>query len=74
MEREEQIVIDEAGNTIPIKVEEIDGIHVISVDGIDWAVAENMVHATILFEMMKDHLTEYMTYKRINAKDIDDLD
>lgn len=69
MEQERQIVINENGDTIPIKVEEIDGIHMISVDGIDWVATENYVHATIIFNMMADHLTEYMNYTKVNAKD-----
>lgn len=42
-EREEDIVIDEEGNT----------------------EQKNITHATILFNMMYEHITEYMTYRKI---------
>ena len=61
---EKQIVINENGDTIPIKVEEVDGVHIISVDGVVWVKTENYLHATILFNMMYEHLTKYMSYAK----------
>lgn len=63
MKREERIVIDNEGNTIPIVVEEVNGVHEISIDGTVWVRTENMLHATVLFSMMLDHITEYMNYE-----------
>lgn len=37
----------------------------IEIDGVEWLVTENETHAVVLFEMMKDHITEYMNYKTI---------
>ena len=51
------------GKMIPITAEEIDGVHTIKVDGVVWVETENMVHAAVLFNMMADHITEYMTYQ-----------
>lgn len=64
MGREENIVIDEVGNTIPIKVREEDGEHIITIDGVEWVRTRNMTHATVLFNMMYEHITEYMTYQK----------
>ena len=64
MGREENIVIDEVGNTIPIKVREEDGEHIITIDGVEWVRTRNMTHATVLFTMMCEHITEYMTYQK----------
>ncbi len=62
MRNEKQIVIDDQGNTIPIVVELVEGEHIISVDGVEWLRTANMTHAAVLFNMMAEHLTEYMTY------------
>lgn len=62
MEREEMIVIDEEGHTIPIKVREENGEHIVTVDGVEWVRTRNITHATVLFSMMYEHLTEYMSY------------
>lgn len=64
MYQEVLIEIDELGNTIPVRVEMIDGEHIITIDGVEWARTDNQVHATVLFHMIADHITEYMTYKK----------
>ena len=53
------------GGTIPISVEENNGIHTITVDGVEWVKTENITHAAVLFNMMADHITEYMDFKKI---------
>lgn len=65
MRNEKQIVIDEQGNTIPIVVELVEGEHIISVDGVEWLRTANMTHAAVLFNMMAEHLTEYMHYEKM---------
>lgn len=65
MEREEQIIIDESGNTIPIRVREEDGEHIITIDGVEWVRTTNITHATVLFALMYEHITEYMSYRKI---------
>lgn len=57
------IVINEDGKTIPVNVNLVDGMHVIDIDGVVWVETENQVHAAVLFNMMADHITEYMTYE-----------
>lgn len=64
MEKEVLIIIDEDGNTIPAKVREEDGEHIITIDGVEWVRTENYMHATVLFNMMVEHITEYMTYRK----------
>lgn len=59
------IVIDEAGHTIPIEVVESEGMHFIYVDGVLWVPTDNQTHAAVLFNMMADHLTEYMNYQYV---------
>ena len=38
--------------------------HEITVDGVAWTETENPVHAAVLYELLRDHLAEYMTYRR----------
>ena len=58
-----QINID--GGTIPIEVKEEKGVHIITVDGVEWVRTESYMHSTVLFNLMCDHITEYMQYKKI---------
>ncbi len=64
-EREENIVIDEEGNTIPIKIRKENEEYIVTIDGVEWVRTKNITHATILFNMMYEHITEYMTYRKI---------
>lgn len=50
------------GKQIPVKVWEEDGEHIIAIDGVEWVRTDNRVHAAVLFNMIADHITEYMTY------------
>ena len=65
IEREEKIVIDEAGNTIPIKISREGEERIITIDGVEWVRTNNITHAAVLFNMMREHITEYMTYKKM---------
>jgi hypothetical protein len=58
-----EIVIDK-DFIIPIEVHEEDGEHIISVDNVEWLRTDNKVHAAVLFNMMVDHLPEYMNYAK----------
>lgn len=66
--REEKIKVYD-GFEIPITLEgeEIDGDmeFTIYIDNVYWVTLENQVHAVVLFELMKDHITEYMHYEKI---------
>ena len=54
----------EPGLTIPIEVHEEEGVHIITVDDIEWVKTDNYLHATVLFNMLADHITEYMSYSK----------
>jgi hypothetical protein len=55
------------GGEIPITLyldEDQDGkYYTISIDGVEWVTVESQMHAVVLFNMMKDHITEYMHYE-----------
>lgn len=51
------------GGTIPITVHEEDGLHIIDIDGVKWVETPNQMHAAVLFNMLADHVTEYMQYE-----------
>lgn len=53
------------GGSIPVNVEENNGVHVITIDGVVWVETDNYIHATVLFNMICDHITEYMHYERL---------
>ena len=36
----------------------------IEVDEVRWLYSDSKIHAIVLFEMMKDHLREYVGYKK----------
>lgn len=36
----------------------------IEVDGVRWLYSDSKIHAIVLFEMMKEHLREYVGYKK----------
>lgn len=65
-----RIVINEKGDTIPINLLEFEDegelLYSIDIDGVEWVVTENRTHAIILFEMMAEHITEYMHYELTN--------
>jgi hypothetical protein len=63
MYQETKIAIDEKGNTITVRVEQIGEEHVITIDGVEWVRTGNYVHATVLYNMISDHITEYMHYE-----------
>lgn len=56
-----------AGGEIPITLcldEDQEGkYYTISIDGVEWVTVESQMHAVVLFNMMKDHITEYMHYE-----------
>lgn len=51
--------------TIPISLNRYGDNFVIAVDGVEWIKTTNQTHAVVLFEMMKDNITEYMNYQTI---------
>lgn len=68
---EEEIVrteeLEAEGGTVPInlwKRREEDGSEVwgVDVDGVDWFELGNEMHATVLYQLMVDHVTDYVHY------------
>jgi len=70
-ELKKAFLLDEGANeelietTIPILLNRYGENFVISIDGVEWIKTTNQTHAVVLFEMMKDNITEYMNYKAI---------
>ncbi len=63
--QEEKIKIK--GGEIPIRIIEKktdEGIlYSVEIDGVEWFCIQNRVHVAVLFNLMKDHITEYMHYE-----------
>ena len=51
------------GVKMPITAKQIGNEHIILVDGVEWVRTTNLIHAATLFNMMCDHLGEYMFYQ-----------
>lgn len=66
--QEEPINIE--GGTIPIKLikEEEEGrlLYSVTIDNVLWLKTEQLHHAAIIFRLLADHVTEYMTYEKTN--------
>ena len=66
-QRKESIKIK--GGEIPIVLyinEDEEGVfYTIEIDGVEWLASANRTHAVLLFEMMKDHITDYMHYAKL---------
>ena len=65
IEKTESLAIE--GGIIPINLyrREDDDLKVwgVDVDGVEWLEVENPMHAAVLFNMMVDHITDYMHYE-----------
>lgn len=65
--RNESIKIQ--GGEIPIVMysnEDEEGVfYTIEIDGVEWLASVNRTHAVLLFEMMKDHIADYMHYAKL---------
>ena len=66
--QEEPINIE--GGTIPIQLtkEEEEGkdLYSVMIDGVIWLKTEQLHHAAIIFRLLADHVTEYMTYNKVD--------
>ena len=36
----------------------------VEIDGVEWLTVSNQMHAIVLFEMMRKHISEYMHYEQ----------
>ena len=63
--KEEKIKIN--GGEIPIRLcldnDDEGEFYSINIDGVEWLVTETQMHASVLFNMMREHITEYMHYE-----------
>jgi len=68
--KEERIFINNKGDSIPITFLKIDiedeYWFSVRVDGVEWFIVPNPMHANVLFKLMKEHLTEYMHYELLD--------
>lgn len=62
--RQEQLQI--TGGEIPITLYKDVQEFVIDVDGVEWVALYDYTHAVVIFQMMVDHLTDYMNYEAIS--------
>lgn len=57
------------GGEIPIVLydneDDEDIFYTIEIDDVEWLATTNQTHAVVMFEMMKDHITEYMNYVKL---------
>ena len=60
-----EVKIDSIGNTIKIECMEVSGMHMIYVDGNMWVAVDNPVHAAVIYNMLCDHITEYMHFEKL---------
>ena len=60
------------GGTIPVTMwktslyiadDHIQDTFTLEVDGVEWLKTKSVMHAAVLFEMMMEHVTEYMHYE-----------
>lgn len=58
------IVINEKKETIPVHLNIENDTFIVDIDGVEWVRTDNNVHATILYNMIADHITEYMHYEK----------
>lgn len=57
------IRINESGDTIPVSAEVSGDEHIIKIDGVEWVRTTNYIHASVMFNMICNHITEYMNYE-----------
>lgn len=63
-----KIVISKENDSISVnlsmEIEDGEEMFVIDIDGVEWVVTDNRVHATIMFNMFAEHITEYIHYEK----------
>ena len=50
---------------IPITLSKERDIYSVDIDGVVWLNTENLVHSVVMFEMLQDNVTEYVTYRKL---------
>ena len=61
--REEQIEAEDGTKVaIYLYADEVKGSYQIEVDGVAWLTIDNRTHAIVLYELMRDHLSDYYNF------------
>ncbi len=62
-----QIEIDIEGGKIPVSLyqDKTGSVYVVDVDGVEWVRTANRTHGIVLYEMISEHITEYVNYKSL---------
>ena len=61
--RKETIAIPGGKMPITLNANEDDTFFTVAIDGVEWLHTKNRMHAVVLFEMMREHITEYVQYE-----------
>ena len=53
---------------LPIELEETilneeESYYIVLIDGVEWFTSHSKMHAIILYELLKDHVTDFMHYE-----------
>ncbi len=61
-------LVASVGFDLPIELEETkesedDCYYIVLIDSVEWFVTHSLMHGIILYELLKDHVHEYMHYE-----------
>lgn len=55
-------LVDGVGFDLPITLEKEGETYIVSIDGVEWVRTDNQMHATVMFHMMRENISDYVTY------------
>lgn len=61
--------VEGAGFDLPITLEKRGEVYSVKIDGVTWVETESGHHAVIMYELLRKHVTEYMTYIKKGLND-----
>lgn len=47
-----------------VTLEQIDDMFIVSIDGVKWAECESQIQAYVIYEMLADHVIEYVLFPK----------
>lgn len=60
-------LVASVGFDLPIELEESilneESYYIVLIDGVEWFTSNSKMHAIILYELLKDHVSEFMHYE-----------
>lgn len=61
-------LVANVGFDLPIELEETiineeDSYYIVLIDNVEWFTSHSKMHAIILYELLKDHVTDFMHYQ-----------